>query len=570
MATRPLDPAGVGSLVARRRLGEGMGTGIRVAVTAATLGVVTMLTRLPLAGRYLFNWDALQFALGIQRFDLAAHRPHPPGYVGYVALGRLGAVLTGGDVNAALVLLSIVAQALTVAGLYLAARRLLGEFAAVAAAVLLLTSPLFWFYGETALTYGLEPGLSLLGFWLAWRAVEADGRGLPTAAAVIGITGAIRPSTEVFLVPMLAVAAWLILRRSPPYARRQVVLAALALVAASLAWVLPLVQLSGGPLAYLETTLQLGSRVSDGSAIWSAGLPGVLVNVEAVLGGAADTLGIFVALAVAAALVGRIPGVRRVPGPPDNRLRREHLVLAAAWALPALVVYSFVHIGQLAYVLFGAPAALLFAGPILDRLARALTDGRPHLRLRARAALLAGCAAANVIVFLAPHSLGAEAGDRDRHVQALLAEVRGHDPGSTLLLADPEGPGSYRLAEYYLPAYAAVAVGLDSHGRAGELFANHGGAPEYDLRRFNDVGPLNLPAMAHALVLDRQVVDSIGDRSRLREVKLDAARGDSVFIADLDPADPPVAWRDQLFLRGADCPCVGWAPPPARPILAAL
>jgi hypothetical protein len=53
-----------------------------VALVACGFAVGTVATRLPLRGRYLFNWDALQFALGIQRFDLAAHRPHPPGYIG--------------------------------------------------------------------------------------------------------------------------------------------------------------------------------------------------------------------------------------------------------------------------------------------------------------------------------------------------------------------------------------------------------------------------------------------------------------------------------------------------------
>jgi hypothetical protein len=126
------------------------------------------------------------------------------------------------------------------------------------------------------------------------------------------------------------------------------------------------------------------------------------------------------------------------------------------------------------------------------------------------------------------------------------------------------------LAQYYLPGYAAVAVGRDSHGRAGEMFADHGGAPEYDLARFSESGPLRLPAMTQALVIDQRVVDSVADRSRLHEVKLGPGAEGSVYTVDVDPADPPVAWRDGLFLRGSDCPCQGWAPPPPRPLMAPL
>src|SRR5437870_263400 len=67
----------------------------RVVLAAGGFAVATLATRLPLRGSYLFNWDALQFALGIQQFNLATHRPHPPGYIGYVYLGRLLVELTG-------------------------------------------------------------------------------------------------------------------------------------------------------------------------------------------------------------------------------------------------------------------------------------------------------------------------------------------------------------------------------------------------------------------------------------------------------------------------------------------
>ena len=134
-------------------------------IGAAGFAISAVLTRLPLAGKYLFDWDSVQFALGMSRFDLAAHRPHPPGYLGYIVLGKAVAALFDLDANRALALLSIGAEALTVAGIFLLARRLFGGFAGMAAALLLLTSPLYWLYGETALTYGLEPGLALLGFW---------------------------------------------------------------------------------------------------------------------------------------------------------------------------------------------------------------------------------------------------------------------------------------------------------------------------------------------------------------------------------------------------------------------
>jgi len=88
-----------------------------VALVACGFAVGTVANRLPLRGRYLFNWDALQFALGIQRFDLAAHRPHPPGHIGYIYLGRLLTHLTGATIESVLTAVSIAGEAATVVGL---------------------------------------------------------------------------------------------------------------------------------------------------------------------------------------------------------------------------------------------------------------------------------------------------------------------------------------------------------------------------------------------------------------------------------------------------------------------
>ena len=56
---------------------------------ALGLAVVTLLSRWPYRARMLYNWDAVQFALALREFDVAKHQPHPPGYLLYVALGRL-------------------------------------------------------------------------------------------------------------------------------------------------------------------------------------------------------------------------------------------------------------------------------------------------------------------------------------------------------------------------------------------------------------------------------------------------------------------------------------------------
>src|SRR5207245_11400165 len=56
---------------------------------AVALSLLTILSRLPYRARMLYNWDAVQFALALREYDVGKHQPHPPGYILYVALGRL-------------------------------------------------------------------------------------------------------------------------------------------------------------------------------------------------------------------------------------------------------------------------------------------------------------------------------------------------------------------------------------------------------------------------------------------------------------------------------------------------
>jgi Phage integrase, N-terminal SAM-like domain len=203
-----------------------------------------------------------------------------------------------------------------------------------------------------------------------------------------------------------------------------------------------------------------------------------------------------------------------------------------------------------------APAAL--HRTVLTRLAT-LTLRRGELaRGRLRAVALGVCVAANVAVFLAPaNSLAGQVRARDQHVAAVTAAVRWFDPSTTVLLTDPEGPSSYRTAMYYLPEYDVVAVGRDWHGRAGEMFSNRVGAPEYDLARFGHAGPLVMPAGGLAVILDDAVLRSLGDPQWLETSTYGPGAADRMYLAHLAPADPPLNNGDLIYLRGSDCPCRG-------------
>src|SRR5881628_4028242 len=211
---------------------------------AVALSLLTILSRLPYRARMLYNWDAVQFALALREFDVAKHQPHPPGYLLYVLLGRLLNAWLG-DPTFAYVGLAMLFSAATTFVVFWLGKRLYDRVTATAAAALLAVSPLFWFYGSVGLTYAGEAFGASLVAWYAYGALKGDPRALYLGALTLGLMGGMRQSVLVLLFPLWMGCVLLGVRSLP-----RLITAGGVLVASVLAWLLPMLWLTGGVAAY--------------------------------------------------------------------------------------------------------------------------------------------------------------------------------------------------------------------------------------------------------------------------------------------------------------------------------
>ena len=93
----------------------------------AGLALIFALAHVPFLAPSLEDIDSVNFALGVRDFDVAAHRPHPPGYPVYIFLGKIATAIGGLAVDAApslveakaLAMLSLLAGLFAVACLYI-------------------------------------------------------------------------------------------------------------------------------------------------------------------------------------------------------------------------------------------------------------------------------------------------------------------------------------------------------------------------------------------------------------------------------------------------------------------
>jgi len=212
-----------------------------------------MATRLVFRSHYLYDIDSVNFALGIRRFDTSVYQPHPPGYFLYVLLGRVANLLFH-DANAALVAISIAAGCGALYTIYALADNWFGRSAAAFAGLIFAFSPLAWFHGTVALTYGVEQFFSGLAGYFLWRVYSGTPRFIVPAALTAGLAAGFRPSFLLFLGPLMLFSAGFARGR---LSRAQLLRGAMVFGLTLAVWFFPMISASGGLHAYSSSLISL-------------------------------------------------------------------------------------------------------------------------------------------------------------------------------------------------------------------------------------------------------------------------------------------------------------------------
>lgn len=273
----------------------------------AALAIVFTIAHIAFLPSALEDIDSVNFALGVRDFDVAAHRPHPPGYPVYIALGKMAVAMAGpfsGDASdsaveaRALAILSLIGAVASIVLLYRlmtcwsrppddgggAQPRLDLEAArpwdrldvrALAATALAAACPLFWYLSVRPMSDvpGLAAavaaqGLLGLAWWrqrpdrsgdrrLAPARIVASGRMIVLGSLVAGVAIGLRSQNAVLTLPLLA-GVWF--DRIGRGAAGALLGGGVALTIGCLAWAVPLIIASGGTSAYLAA---LGSQAGE-------------------------------------------------------------------------------------------------------------------------------------------------------------------------------------------------------------------------------------------------------------------------------------------------------------------
>ena len=482
---------------------------------AAALFLLTFASRLLFQSQILYHWDSVNFAYAIRQFNLAQEQPQPPGYIVYVWLCRLVGSLLG-DAQTTMVNLSILSSALAVGGLYYLGQAMFDRRVGLAAALFLMTSPLFWFYGEIALPHTLDTLLIIVAAWWLYETMQGKRRYLFPAVIVLAIAGGVRQQTLIFLAPLTLLA----LRK---VGWRRWLLAGLLGGLLCLAWFGPLMVLSGGILNYMEITGAFTERFQRVTSIlMGAGWPGVQRNLI--------KLGLYTPYAWGAALLPVVLWSGRLLWQRAQPQNWAKMVFLAVWILPALLFYAFIHMGQQGLVFVFLPALLLWSAAGLVY----LTAQRPKTLVGAASILVA--LNVGVFCFAPEYPLGPGRQrlltretlvNSDRYYRDRFEAIEQHfPPEATLILA-----ANWHHVEYYLPQYRRLPFHI---GSKWELDA---GAPANDRQEVLRATPaglgLSLNAQEQAIVVLFDPELSLFNETTAQADKLALARGGELYYFTL-------------------------------------
>lgn len=435
---------------------------------ALSLFVVALLTRIPFRSQILHHWDSVNFALALDEFNIRLHQPHPPGtFVVYIMLGRAINYFLH-DPNASLVWISILSSGLAAVLTYVLGKRWFDRGLGLAAAALMLSSPLVWFHGEVALTYMPEFLWVLAIILLCAELRQGNQNILFLSALLMGLAGGIRPNTPVFLFPL-----WIFAARKFPLSK--IALALVVMGAGVALWAVPLIVMSGGAGEYWKLALWWARQHTEesGSAY------GVLEHGARFVAFTAYCVGVGFLPVLWALWHRRCDLLRSL----RNDWRAQ---LLAVWVLPASAYFVFVHLKQAGHTFTIMPAFIILVSLAIASLRQVTRHGR-----RVWIVVVALVVVGNSLCFLlGPASLfgssrmiftpptWAAIHEYDTGVTARLEAIReSFRPEDTVVLAAGR---NYRLPDFYLQDFQLTSL---SH----ELG--------------DDVDSIILPEHVHTLVL---------------------------------------------------------------------
>lgn len=429
------------------------------------IGILVILSRIFFINRYLYDWDSVNYALAFENYNIALQQPHPPGYILFVATGKIINYFFN-DPNSSMIFLGVILSILTVVIIYFLSKQMFSIEVAVIASLLLAFNPVFWFYGEVASIYMNEAFFATLIAYTSYQLFRGDNRFLYISSIVLGLSGGFRQDLIMFMFPL-----WFfcLIYKNKDYKR---VLKALFLLAISvLIWFIPTIVLAGGYEKYMFINRsQLFSSFGTTSLFFGSTVMNALINYFKLIACSIWGFGIISCIILIIFIYFHFKSIFKL-----SFLKNTKLIFLSLWILPSFMFYLLIFMGKPGYILVYLPAFAIITAYVLinfssDRNNRFKNISKKHFLIMA----LCLCLLSGAVQFIYPSSIGMDYGtiyNNDTNYHHLNQAITGFNPNNTIIFTDD--PIIWRKNIYYHPDYESYCYYSYAGTLAGLHYKNH-------------------------------------------------------------------------------------------------
>ncbi len=169
------------------------------------LFIIFIISAVFFSSHYLINWDAGQFALGTQNYDLNNHQPHTPGYFLFVKGAQVLNYIIG-NINICFIIINLIAGALAIYFLYkLIVLISQNKKTSFIITLLFIVNPVFWYYHNIANTYIFESLAIILTSLFTYKSFLGHKNSLIYNLGLIAVLMGFRPSIIIVTLPLLII-----------------------------------------------------------------------------------------------------------------------------------------------------------------------------------------------------------------------------------------------------------------------------------------------------------------------------------------------------------------------------
>ncbi|MCE7699055.1 MAG: glycosyltransferase family 39 protein [Methanobacterium paludis] len=278
-------------------------------------------------------------------------QPQSPGYILYVYLGKVVNSIFH-DPNTTMVFISIVFSILTVLLVYFLAKQMLSQKIAIISTLLLIFSPIFWFYGEIATIYPVESFLAVLIVYTSYQILRGKTRFIYISALTLGIAGGFRQELIIFMLPL-----WLYCLHHHFKDIRRLSTSFIIFIVSIMLWAVPTVLFAGGLKSYMVSSGHFAASFKTTSVFFGAAPTTHILMDTALLSWLILGVGFVTAIILVFFLLKKWKTILNF-----EMVKNPIFMILLLWILPELLFQIFIPLSKPGYILTYLPALLIIAG----------------------------------------------------------------------------------------------------------------------------------------------------------------------------------------------------------------